>query len=337
MSYSVELDFRSDTVTQPCAEMREAMANAPVGDDVYGDDPTVLELEHYVAETLGKESALFVSSGTQSNLLAILSHCERGDEYICSQYAHLYKYEAGGAAVLGSVQPQPMLANADGTLDLDAAERLIKPDDMHFARTRLLCIENTIGGIPLPLEYEQQLRAFKQSTGLALHLDGARIANAAVYHGCSLKDLVEVFDSVSICLSKGLGAPIGSILVGRSDLIAKARRWRKMLGGGWRQAGVLAAAARIAFDRRDSLAQDHARAQELAERLSSLDFISVDQSLVKTNMVFAQIDCDHDALKAELSKHGISLSLGKPTRLVVHRHISQKSIDTLIAVLSTVK
>jgi threonine aldolase len=317
--------------------MREAMANAPVGDDVYGDDPTVLALEHYVAETLGKESALFVSSGTQSNLLAILAHCERGDEYICSQYAHLYKYEAGGAAVLGSVQPQPMLANADGTLDLDAAKRLIKPDDMHFARTRLLCIENTIGGIPLPLEYQQQLRTFKQSTGLALHLDGARLANAAVYHGCSLKDLAEVFDSVSICLSKGLGAPIGSILVGRSDLIAKARRWRKMLGGGWRQAGVLAAAARIAFDRRDSLAQDHARAQELAARLSSIDFISVDQSLVQTNMVFAQLDCDHDALKAELSKHGISLSLGNPTRLVVHRHISQKSIDTLIAVLSAFK
>jgi len=333
MSYQVALDFRSDTVTQPCEAMRRAMAASDVGDDVYGDDPTVNALEAKVARALGKEAGLFVSSGTQSNLLAILSHCERGDEYICSQYAHLYKYEAGGAAVLGSVQPQPIVANCDGTLDLLAAAKMIKPDDMHFAKTRLLCIENTIGGVPLPLSYQSELEAFKASTGLGLHLDGARLANAAIFHKRPLGELSKPFDSVSICLSKGLGAPIGSVLVGSQTLIEKAKRWRKMLGGGWRQAGVLAAAANIAFERVDELRTDHENAAYLAQQLETLPFVRVDREQLKTNMVFAELDCDHDALKTLFEANGVRVSIGQPTRFVVHRHITHQSIDRLVELL----
>jgi threonine aldolase len=335
MNYQVTLDFRSDTVTQPCEAMRSAMANAPVGDDVYGDDPTVLDLERHVADVMGKESALYVSSGTQSNLLGILAHCQRGDEYLCSQHAHLYKYEAGGAAVLGSVQPQPLLAGEDGTINLASARSMIKPDDFHFAKTRLLCVENTIGGMPLPLDYQAELLRFKEDTGLKLHLDGARLANAAVYHNRSLANLAQPFDSVSICLSKGLGAPIGSVLVGDQHTVSQARRWRKMLGGGWRQAGVLAAAARLAFDRVDELQVDHEMARYLTQQLSDLSYAEVDRSRTKTNMLFVEFHCCLEALGRHLERHDITVSLAPTTRIVTHRHITTAGADRLISALQS--
>src|SRR5262245_27026019 len=232
-------DFRSDTVTRPTAAMRAAMAAAPVGDDVFGDDPSVNALEAEVADMLGFESAMYVPSGTQSNLVGVMTHCARGDEYIVGQDAHTYRYEAGGAAVLGSVQPQPITNAKDGTLPLADIESVIKPDDSHFARTRLIAIENTIGGKPLPAGYSQAVRELADRRGLAMHLDGARLWNAAVAGGVAPRAIAQGFDSVSVCLSKGLGAPVGSLLCGSADFIKAARRWRKMLGGGMRQAGIL--------------------------------------------------------------------------------------------------
>ena len=261
------IDFRSDTVTQPTEGMRQAMAVAAVGDDVFGDDPTVNALEAKTAALLGKESAVFVPSGTQSNLIALMAHCQRGDEYIVGQLAHTYKYEAGGAAVLGSIQPQPIDMEPDGSLSLDRVASVIKPDDSHFARTRLLCLENTHTGKVVPLEYLRSARTCVDDRGLALHLDGARIWNAAVAMGVPPATVAEPFDSVSVCLSKGLGAPVGSVLVGTARLIAEARRWRKMLGGGMRQAGIIAAAGIYALDHHiDRLADDHANAQLLREQ-----------------------------------------------------------------------
>jgi len=225
-----QIDLRSDTVTLPSEPMRAAMAAAEVGDDVYGEDPTVNKLEAFAANLLGKEAALFVASGTQSNLLAIMSHCERGDEYIVGQQGHTYKYEGGGAAVLGSIQPQPLDYQADGTIDLLQIEAAIKPDDPHFARTRLLSLENTQGGKALPLDYIQRAHDLARARGLALHLDGARVFNAAVKQNVHVTEIVRCFDTVSVCLSKGLGAPVGSVLCGSNGLIARARRWRKVLG-----------------------------------------------------------------------------------------------------------
>ena len=225
-------DLRSDTVTQPTDEMRTAMAQAEVGDDVYGEDPSVNALEKYACELLGKESALFVSSSTQGNLLALLSQCERGDEYIAGQHAHIYRLEGGGAAVLGSIQPQPLEFEADGTLDLEQVRQLIKPDDFYFAHTKLLCLENTQQGKVLPLDYLTAACQLGHETGLKLHLDGARLFNAAVKLGVPVRTIADNFNTVTFCLSKGLGAPAGSILCGESEVINKARRWRKMLGGG---------------------------------------------------------------------------------------------------------
>ncbi len=220
------IDLRSDTVTKPSDAMRAAMAAAEVGDDVYGEDPTVNRLEALAAEKLGKEAAIYVCSGTQSNLLALLSHCERGDEYIVGQQGHTYKYEGGGAAVLGSIQPQPLDYEADGTLDLGKVEGAIKPDDPHFAITRLLCLENTQAGKPLPLDYLRQAHEFTRTHKLGLHLDGARVFNAAVHFGVPVTDISKHVDSISVCLSKGLGAPVGSVLCGSKALIGRARRWR---------------------------------------------------------------------------------------------------------------
>ncbi|HEY4555674.1 MAG TPA: low-specificity L-threonine aldolase, partial [Lysobacter sp.] len=225
------IDLRSDTVTRPTAAMRAAMAAAEVGDDVYGEDPTVNALQARLAHELGFEAGLFVPSGTQSNLLALLAHCERGDEYLVGMDAHAYKYEGGGAAVLGSIQPQPLAHAADGTLPLEAVERAIKPDDAHFARTRLLCLENTWHGRPMPLPYLAEARALCERRGLALHLDGARLYNAVVACGVPAREITKHFDSVSVCLSKGLGAPVGSVLLGSDALIARAKRWRKVCGG----------------------------------------------------------------------------------------------------------
>ncbi|VTN15319.1 Low specificity L-threonine aldolase [Raoultella terrigena] len=224
------IDLRSDTVTRPGRAMLDAMMSAPVGDDVYGDDPTVNALQRYAAELAGKEAALFLPSGTQANLVGLLSHCQRGEEYIVGQGAHNYLYEAGGAAVLGSIQPQPIDAATDGTLPLDKVAAKIKPDDVHFAPTRLLSLENTHNGKVLPREYLKEAWEFTRERGLALHVDGARIFNAVVEYGCELRDIAQYCDSFTICLSKGLGTPVGSLLVGSHDYIHRATRWRKMVG-----------------------------------------------------------------------------------------------------------
>src|SRR5581483_1051793 len=262
-------DFRSDTITRPTAAMRAAMASAQVGDDVFGDDPSVNALQEEVAALLGFEAALFVSSGTQGNLIAVMSHCGRGEEVIVGQEAHTYRYEAGGGAVLGSVQPQAIANQADGTLALKDIAAAIKPDDAHFARTRLIALENTIGGKVLPEDYVKQVRAVADSHGLAMHLDGARLWNAAVKRRVAPRVIAEGFDSVSVCLSKGLGAPVGSLLCGRREFIDRGRRIRKMLGGGMRQAGILAAAGRHALAHQfERLAEDHENAARLAAGLA---------------------------------------------------------------------
>ena len=262
-------DFRSDTVTRPTPGMRAAMAAAEVGDDVLGDDPTVNALEAEVAALLDFEAAVFLPSGTQSNLVGVMTHCARGDEYIVGQEAHTYRYEAGGAAVLGSVQPQPLDNAADGTIPLPSIEAAIKPDDTHFARTRFIALENTIGGRVLPAGYAAAARELADARHLAMHLDGARLWNAAVKQGVPPRAIAQHFDSVSVCLSKGLGAPVGSVLCGGRDFIKAARRWRKMLGGGMRQAGIIAAAGRYALaNNMPRLAEDHENAARLAAGLA---------------------------------------------------------------------
>lgn len=288
---SIRYDFRSDTVTRPSAAMRQAMAKAPVGDDVFGDDPTVNQLEQRMAAMLNKEAAIFVPSGTQSNLLALMSHCRRGEEFIAGQDAHCYKYEAGGAAVLGSIQPQPIAHQADGTMDLGAIEAAIKADDSHFATTRLIALENTFGGRVLPLSYMADVAELARRHELGLHLDGARAFNACVALGTDIATFSAAFDTVSICLSKGLGAPVGSVLVGRRDLIDTARRHRKMLGGGMRQAGILAAGGLYALDHNiDRLGDDHRRARTLAAGLAAYPALSV--TMPDTNIVFVNADAE---------------------------------------------
>ncbi len=326
------IDLRSDTVTRPTQAMRAAMAAAEVGDDVYGEDPTVNRLEAMAAERLGHESAVFVPSGTQSNLLALLSHCERGDEYIVGQLAHTYKYEGGGAAVLGSIQPQPLDFEPDGTLSLEAVARAIKPDNIHFARTRLLCLENTQSGKVLPLTYLEKARKFVDGRGLRLHLDGARVFNASVKLGVPVDRITAQFDSVSFCLSKGLGAPVGSVLCGSRDFIQRARRWRKVTGGGMRQAGVIAAAGIVALQSHvDRLAEDHANALALAEGLAGLAGLSVNPAEVQTNMLFASVASGDPASFSEhMRKQGIYLSAGAPIRMVTHLDFHSEDIPTVI-------
>lgn len=323
------VDLRSDTVTRPTDAMRDAMRAADVGDDVYGEDPTVDALQHRLADDLGFEAGLFVPSGTQSNLLALLAHCERGDEYLVGMDAHTYKFEGGGAAVLGSIQPQPIVQADDGSLPLDRVAAAIKPIDPHFARTRLLALENTWHGRTLPLDYLRQAGALARDRGLGIHLDGARLFNAAVACGVPAREIARHFDTVSICLSKGLGAPVGSVLVGPHALIEKARRWRKVCGGGWRQAGMLAAACLHALDHHvDRLAEDHARAARLAQRLAAIDGPTVLGQ--HTNMVFVDVPVDHlRALDAHLRDAGIRISIGTlPTlRLVTHLDVDDAGIE----------
>jgi len=335
------IDFRSDTVTRPCPKMRQAMADAEVGDDVYGDDPTVNSLENWAAERHGFEAAIYCSSGTQANLLALLAHCQRGDEYLCGQQAHNYKFEGGGAAVFGSIQPQPIQNQPDGTLCFNTLAAAIKPDDSHFAKTKLLSIENTINGKVLPLSYMAQAREFTNKHQLALHLDGARAYNAATALNVDITELTQYVDSVSICLSKGLGAPIGSLLLGNAAFISSARRWRKVLGGGMRQAGILAAAAKIALtDNVEKLSQDHQNAHYLADKLSTISAFTVNKAHVETNMVFAKTSDDFDikALVAGLKEQDILISGGNPIRFVTHLDVNKSDIDTfvekLIAVLA---
>ncbi|EKZ9199621.1 low-specificity L-threonine aldolase [Vibrio vulnificus] len=327
------MDFRSDTVTRPTPAMREAMANAIVGDDVYGDDPTVNELEAFAAKEAGFEAALFTTSGTQANLLGLMAHCERGDEYLCGQQAHNYRYEAGGAAVLGSIQPQPVENNPDGTLPFDKLAAAIKPDDSHFARTKLLSLENTINGKVLPLSYLQEARAFVDKHNLKLHLDGARVYNAATALDVPVRDIAQYFDSMTICLSKGLGAPVGSLLLGSKEYIAKARRLRKMVGGGMRQAGILAAAGKLALTEQVAqLKVDHANAKALAQGLSELPGVHVNPNFVQTNIVFAKLDdnVDIDAIAQKLAEESIIITPGNPIRFVTHKDISRQDIDLFL-------
>ena len=322
------IDLRSDTVTQPSAGMRAAMALAPLGDDVYGEDPTVNRLEAWMAERLGFAAALFVPTGTMSNLLGLMAHCERGDEYIVGQQAHTYKYEGGGAAVLGSIQPQPLENQADGSLDLDQVLAASKPDDFHFARSRLLALENTMQGKVLPLSYLAAARKFTKQHGLALHLDGARLYNAAVKLEVDAREITQHFDSVSVCLSKGLGAPVGSVLCGSKAFIDKARRLRKMVGGGMRQAGLLAAAGLYALEHQiERLADDHANAAMLAKGLSELGY---EVEPVQTNMVYVQMGDRAQALKAFCAKRGISLSASSRLRMVTHLDVSHAQIEQVI-------
>jgi threonine aldolase len=330
---SAPIDLRSDTVTRPTAAMRAVMAAAEVGDDVFGDDPTVNALQQRIAALLGKEAALFVPTGTQSNLCALMAHCGRGDEYIVGQMAHTYRWEGGGAAVLGSIQPQPLAQQGDGSIPLAEIEAAIKPDDAHFARTRLLALENTWGGQVLPQDYIDEACALAHRRGLSTHLDGARLFNAAVASGLPAARIAAPFDSVSVCFSKGLGTPAGSALVGSAELIARAHRIRKMLGGGMRQAGVLAAAALHALDHHvDRLAEDHAHARALAEGLAGLPGVTVQRP--QTNIVFVDIAPERAAGVVErLRVAGVWCTGLYRLRLVTHLDVSAVDIQRAIAVL----
>lgn len=325
------VDLRSDTVTRPTAAMREAIARAEVGDDVFGDDPTVNALQERVAALFGKEAALFVSSGTQGNLCALMSHCQRGDEVLVGQLAHSYRYEGGGAAVLGSVQPQPLPQQADGTLRLEDIAAAIKPDDEHFARTRLLALENTWNGKVLPQRYLDDATELAHARGLATHLDGARLFNAIVASGTAPARLVQGFDSVSVCFSKGLGAPVGSVLAGPRDVIARARRVRKALGGGMRQAGLLAAAALYALDNHvERLADDHALAKRLADGLATIAGITV--TAPDTNIVFAEVAGGRaEALLAHLKQRGVLATGLIGLRFVTHLDVDAAGVDRALA------
>ncbi|APG94382.1 L-allo-threonine aldolase (plasmid) [Sinorhizobium americanum] len=332
----IQHDFRSDTVTRPTGAMREAMARADVGDDVFGDDPTVRNLEEAAADRLGKEAGLFFPTGTQSNLVALMAHCERGDEYLVGQLAHCYRWEAGGAAVLGSIQPQPIAHRPDGTLDLAAIEAEIKPDDPHHARTRLLALENTLGGRVLSLDYVREACAVAERHGLARHLDGARLFNASVALGQDIALLAQPFDSVSLCLSKGLGAPLGSVLVGDPAFIVKARRLRKMVGGGMRQVGVVAAAGLYALENNvERLAEDHALARKLAEGIGA--FSGLEVTAPDTNIVFVDIDTSIAApLAAHLAGAGIGITSsagGRRQRWVTHMDVDAQSVGAALAAI----
>jgi threonine aldolase len=347
------VDLRSDTVTRPTPGMRAAMAEAPLGDDVFGDDPSVNALQERMADMLGFEAALFVPTGTQSNFCAILAHCQRGDEYIVGQMQHCYRWEGGGAAMFGGVQPQPLTQQPDGTLSLAEIEAAIKPDDPHYARSRLLALENTIGGKLLPMAYVEEATGLARRLGLSTHLDGARLFNAAVAQAAQASShpsapvsaasavaearrIASRFDSVSVCFSKGLGAPVGSALCGSRELIARARRIRKAAGGGMRQSGMLAAAASYALDHHvDRLATDHALARRLAEGLAAIDGLQVEPP--STNMVFVDIAGPARERSAGLLKHladhGV-LAMGLyRLRLVTHLDVHEDGVDRAIAAI----
>jgi len=324
------VDLRSDTVTRPSAGMRRAMAEAQVGDDVFGDDPAVNRLQAKLAAMLGFEQGLLFPSGTQSNLAALLCHCGRGDEYLVGQDAHTYRYEAGGGAVLGSIQPQPLANRPDGTLDLAEVEAAIKPDDPHFARTRLLALENTIGGKAIPRPYLESALQLAKKKNLSTHLDGARIFNAAAKLGVPAKELCRGFDSASVCLSKGLGAPAGTLLLGSADFIMKGIRARKILGGAMRQSGVLAAAGLYALEHNvERLADDHANAGRLARGLREAGY---EVEGPHSNMVFVKAPpgfADH------LVNNGILVLAGPRLRLVTHLDVDAAAIDRALAAVRT--
>jgi len=325
------IDLRSDTVTRPTEAMRAVMAAAPVGDDVFGDDPTINALQQRVAQLTGKEAALIASSGTQTNLLALLSHCQRGEEYLVGQEYHTYRYEAGGAAVLGGIVPQPFEVEPDGTLNLIAVEKRIKPDDPHFPITKLLSLENTHTGRVIPQEYMLKARRLCDKHGLKLHLDGARIFNASVATGMPMSELCQPFDSISICFSKGLGTPIGSVLVGSKRFIERAHRWRKMLGGGMRQAGIIAAAMDHALDQHvERLADDHRHAALLAQALTDMPKIRVEAA--QTNMVYVNFESLDQAQKVSdyLRDNAVLTPRSQRMRLVTHLDVNAADIDRVV-------
>ncbi|WP_166263861.1 low-specificity L-threonine aldolase [Marinobacter caseinilyticus] len=332
------IDLRSDTVTRPTPAMREAMHKAPVGDDVFGDDPSINAFQEAVAARAGYPAALFFPTGTQSNLAALMSHCQRGDEFIAGQNAHLYKYEAGGAAVLGSIQPQPIQHEEDGTLSLDRIAAAIKQDDFHYACTRLVALENTFHGRVIPQKYLNEVTAFAADRGLATHLDGARLFNASVATGLPLSSLCNGFESVSLCFSKGLGAPVGSVLVGSDEFIATAKRIRKMLGGGMRQAGILAAGCHYALDHHvQRLADDHCHARLLADGLrdglaevKGAEVLSCD-----TNMVFVRFPEQYCAdLQTHMAAHDVLMAPSQKTRLVTHLDVSREDVQKILDVMA---
>ena len=338
------IDLRSDTVTQPTPAMRAAMLQATLGDDVFGGDPSVNALQEKIAGLMGFEAALFMPTGTQSNLCAILAHCQRGDEYIVGQQAHCYRWEGGGAAVFGSVQPQPLNHQSDGTLLLSDIEAAIKPDDAHFARTRLLALENTLGGKLLPFDYLRQATQLAKDRGLSRHLDGARLFNAATAQAAQTgsdafteaRRIAQCFDSVSVCFSKGLGAPVGSALCGSKAFIASAHRIRKMAGGGMRQAGMLAAAASHALDHHVArLSQDHALAQRLADGLAGIHGLQVEAP--QTNIVFVDLTGaardQSGALLQHLAAHGIQATGLYRLRFVTHLDVDAAGVDDAVAVI----
>jgi threonine aldolase len=328
------IDLRSDTVTRPTPGMQAAMAAADVGDDVWGDDPTANRLQAMFAERTGKEAGLFFPSGTQSNLAALMAHCERGDEYIVGQMAHTYRWEGGGAAVLGSIQPQPIEHEADGTLPLAKIAAAVKPHGpglgAHYPRTKLLALENTWGGRVLPAAYVAEAAALARSKGLSVHLDGARAFNAAVASNVTIADICKPFDTVSLCTSKGLGAPIGAMLVGPKDLLDKAYRWRKVLGGGMRQVGYVAAGSIYALEHHvGRLAEDHANATALAEGLAKIDQIKV--TSVATNMIFMNLpDVHAKPLETFLAKKGMLVNGVYAARLVTHLDVTREDVNRFV-------
>lgn len=336
------IDLRSDTVTQPTPAMRHAMANAEVGDDVYGEDPTVNHLEELSANMLGKEAALFVSSGTMGNFIALLTHCGRGDEIIVGDQSHIFTSEQGGASVLGGMAMFPLQTKPDGTLAIDDMRRAIRSDDVHYARTRLICIENThmrMNGAPLPVEYLKHVRDLADVHGLKIHTDGARIFNAAVALDVNVQALTQFSDTIQFCLSKGLSAPVGSVLVGPHEFIQEARRARKLVGGGTRQAGILAAAGIVALESMiERLAEDHANAKYLAEALADLPEIELDPTLVKTNMVIfgiAPMTVSAARLVESAKQDGVLLQARgeHSVRAATHYGITRADIDTAIRVI----
>ncbi len=330
------IDLRSDTITKPTDAMRKVIAEAEVGDDVYGEDPCVNSLQTMAAGMMGMDDAIFTTSGTQANLIALLSHCARGEEYIVGQQAHTYKYEGGGAAVLGSIQPQPLDFEEDGSLNLQKVAMAIKEDDVHFAQTRLLCLENTQAGKVLSMDYLKQANSFARKKGLKLHLDGARIFNAAVKLNLPAKDIAYYFDSVSFCISKGLGAPVGSLLCGNHEFIERARRWRKMLGGGMRQAGIIAAAGIFALENNiERLAIDHENAAFLGGGLSEIDELYVSPDSGETNMVFIRTKINSSELKKFMETQGILISHGPVIRLVTNLNVTKKDIQHVISAFKT--
>ncbi len=342
LSQSDFIDFRSDTVTRPTAAMRAAMASAQVGDDVYDDDPMVNQLQAQTAKLLEKEAGLFVSSGTQSNLCAMLAHCQRGEEILTGDAYHIFIDEAGGASVLGGLVFAPMSTDKKGALSIEEINRTVKPDDFHYPISRLLTLENTVSGCVQSVNQINACAAQARKHGLLVHLDGARLMNAATKLNVAAANIVHSVDSVSLCLSKGLGAPAGSVLVGDAKFIYRAKRWRKMLGGGMRQAGVLAAAGLYALDNHvQRLQDDHQRALRLAEQLATVPEIIVDTDLVETNMVFMQLPFAKDAdignkLYQYMRQQGILLGGGeKQIRLVTHLDIDDNAINVFIKHLST--